>query len=193
LPSPACAGNRLVHLLRQYAKPFAGELPQPIEVHASVDREAVLLKDELRDRLQHLLRCADEEGRVVDALRPPALDELGLVGAVRAPGASLACDLRFDVVGPPDPQRLPAAVETAAYRIAVEVMTNALRHSQAQVCAVSIEVDSREVRVNVRDDGIGLDPTRAPTSACDQCMIALSKLAGDAASGRPTAVEPRLL
>jgi signal transduction histidine kinase len=104
----------------------------------------------------------DDVRRVVDALRPPALDELGLVGAVRAPGASLACDLRFDVVGPPDPQRLPAAVETAAYRIAVEVMTNALRHSQAQVCAVSIEVDSREVRVNVRDDGIGLDPTKSP-------------------------------
>ena len=96
--------------------------------------------------------------RVVDALRPPALDELGLVGAVRARASSLAGNLHFDVVGPPDRQRLPAAVETAAYRIVVEAMTNALRHSQGRHCAVSIDIDSREVRVDVRDDGVGLDP-----------------------------------
>jgi hypothetical protein len=77
------------------------------------------------------------------APRQPArrLDELGLVGAVRARASSLAGDLHFDVVGP------------AAYRIAVEAMTNALRHSQARHCLVSIGVDSREVRVDVRDDG----------------------------------------
>jgi signal transduction histidine kinase len=96
--------------------------------------------------------------RVVDALRPPALDELGLVGAVRARASSLAGDMHFDVVGPPDRQRLPAAVETAAYRIAAEAMTNAVRHSHGRHCVVSIEIDSEEVRVGVRDDGLGLDP-----------------------------------
>jgi signal transduction histidine kinase len=98
--------------------------------------------------------------RVVDALRPPALDELGLVGAVQARASSLAGDLHFDVVGPEDPVWLPAAVETAAYRITVEAMTNAVRHSQARHCAVSIAVDSREVRLDVRDDGVGMDPSR---------------------------------
>jgi signal transduction histidine kinase len=98
--------------------------------------------------------------RVVDALRPPALDELGLVGAVRARAASLSGDLYFEVVGPKDPPALPAAVETAAYRIAVEAMTNAVRHSQARRCAVTIGVDAREVRVDVRDDGVGMDPSR---------------------------------
>jgi signal transduction histidine kinase len=98
--------------------------------------------------------------RVVDALRPPALDELGLVGAVRARAASLSGDLDFDVVGPENPSRLLAAVETAAYRIAVEAMTNAVRHSRARHCAVSIYVDSRELRVDVRDDGVGMDPSR---------------------------------
>jgi signal transduction histidine kinase len=104
----------------------------------------------------------DDVRRVVDALRPPALDELGLVGAVRALAASLAGDVRFDVTGPADLQRLPAAVETAAYRITVEAMTNALRHSRAQNCAVSIAVDAQELRLDVRDDGVGLDPTRGP-------------------------------
>jgi signal transduction histidine kinase len=98
--------------------------------------------------------------RVVDALRPPALDELGLVGAVRARAESLSGDLDFDVVGPENPSRLPAVVETAAYRIAVEAMTNAVRHSQARHCAVSFDIDSREVRVDVRDDGVGMDPNR---------------------------------
>ena len=93
-------------------------------------------------------------------MRTPALDELGLVGAVRARASSLTGDLEFDVVGPADPPRLPAAVETAAYRIAVEAMTNAARHSEARHCAVSIDVDSQVLRIDVRDDGVGMDPTR---------------------------------
>ena len=69
--------------------------------------------------------------RVVDALRPPALDELGLVGAIRARAASLGGEMVFTVTGPEERTALPAAVETAAYRIAVEALTNALRHSEA--------------------------------------------------------------
>ena len=100
--------------------------------------------------------------RVVDALRPPALDELGLVGAIRARAASLAGDLEFTVSGPDQRPLLPAAVETAAYRIAVEALTNAARHSQAHRCEVGVEVSATEVRVTVSDDGIGLDPARPP-------------------------------
>lgn len=98
--------------------------------------------------------------RVVDALRPPALDELGLIGALRARTASLAGELEFTVTGPDQRPPLPAAVEIAAYRIAVEALTNAARHSQAHRCEVVVEVSVREVRVTVSDDGIGLDPAR---------------------------------
>jgi signal transduction histidine kinase len=100
--------------------------------------------------------------RVVDALRPPALDELGLVGAVRARAASLNGEIEIAVTGPEKPTALPAAVETAAYRIAVEALTNAARHSQARRCEVVVEVSPAEVRVEVADDGIGLDPARPP-------------------------------
>lgn len=100
--------------------------------------------------------------RVVDALRPPALDELGLVGAIRARAASLAGELEFTVAGPDQRPQLPAAVETAAYRIAVEALTNAARHSQAQRCDVEVDVSPDEVTVEVADDGIGLDPARPP-------------------------------
>jgi signal transduction histidine kinase len=100
--------------------------------------------------------------RVVDALRPPALDELGLVAAVRARAAALTADLAIEVIGPDDRTALPAAVETAAYRIAVEGMTNAVRHSGGTTCTVTIETGAREVRVEIRDDGGGLAESRTP-------------------------------
>ena len=85
-----------------------------------------------------------------------------LVGALRARTASLAGELEFTVTGPDYRPPLPAAVEIAAYRIAVEALTNAARHSQAQRCEVIVEVSATEVRVTVSDDGIGLDPARPP-------------------------------
>ncbi|GAA2313093.1 hypothetical protein GCM10010149_75200 [Nonomuraea roseoviolacea subsp. roseoviolacea] len=100
--------------------------------------------------------------RLVEALRPPALDELGLVGAVRSRAAALAGAMRIEVVGEDGLPPLPAAVETAAYRIAVEAITNAVRHSGATGCTAEIALTAGGVEVTVRDDGRGLDPERAP-------------------------------
>ncbi len=100
--------------------------------------------------------------RLVEALRPPALDELGLVGAVRARAASLAGDVIIDVSGPETTGPLPAAVETAAYRIVVEALTNVVRHSGARSCSVVIMISGEAVEVSVRDDGRGLDGDRSP-------------------------------
>jgi signal transduction histidine kinase len=100
--------------------------------------------------------------RLVEDLRPPALDELGLVGAVRSRAAALAGQLEIDVVGSEPPDPLPAAIETAAYRIVVEAMTNAVRHSGGTHCTVSILVGEDAVELSVRDDGNGLKPDRTP-------------------------------
>ncbi len=100
--------------------------------------------------------------RLVEDLRPPALDELGLVGAVRSRAAALAGQLQIDVVGSEPPVPLPAAIETAAYRIVVEAMTNAVRHSGGTHCTVSILVGEDAVELSVRDDGNGLKPDRTP-------------------------------
>lgn len=100
--------------------------------------------------------------RVVEALRPPALDELGLTAAVRTRAETLAGNVTFAVTGPDAAPPLPAVVETAAYRIAVEAITNVVRHSEARRCWVNIEVDSDQVRITVGDDGVGLDPARPP-------------------------------
>jgi two-component system NarL family sensor kinase len=100
--------------------------------------------------------------RLVEDLRPPALDELGLVGAVRSRAAALAGQLQIDVVGSEPPVPLPAAIETAAYRIVVEAMTNTVRHSGGTHCTVSILVGEKSVELSVRDDGNGLKPDRTP-------------------------------
>jgi signal transduction histidine kinase len=100
--------------------------------------------------------------RLVEALRPPALDELGLLGAVQSRAAALAGELEIDVNGSILPTPLPAAIETAAYRIAVEAMTNAVRHSDGTRCTVSILVGDEAVELSVRDDGGGLKPDRTP-------------------------------
>ena len=100
--------------------------------------------------------------RLVEALRPPALDELGLLGAVRSRATALAGDLTIDVTGNEPIGPLPAAVETAAYRIVVEAITNVVRHSGGTRCLVSISVENDALELSVRDDGGGLDPDRTP-------------------------------
>lgn len=86
-------------------------------------------------------------------MRPPALDELGLAGALRRQGEQLgAAGPMISVdVGEPLPV-LPAAVEVAAYRIAVEAMTNAVRHANASAVRLCVEVNG-ELEVAVTDDG----------------------------------------
>jgi signal transduction histidine kinase len=95
--------------------------------------------------------------RLVYALRPPALDELGLVGALREQAGRLgAADRpRVEVHGPEELPRLPAAVEVAAYRIALEAMTNSARHADARACVVRVALDG-DLELEVVDDGVGL-------------------------------------
>jgi signal transduction histidine kinase len=110
------------------------------------------LTDEVRGALA-------EVRRLVEGLRPPALDELGLVGALNMQAERLGPSPSFDVsAGEPLPE-LPAAVEVAAYRIAVEAMTNAARHAAAQQCRVTLEVAEDRpstLRLEITDDGDGL-------------------------------------
>ena len=82
--------------------------------------------------------------RLVYALRPPALDELGLVPAIREHAARYAGQgdgLRVTVEAPDRLSPLPAAVEVAAYRIALEALTNVARHAQAHTCAVRLALE----------------------------------------------------
>ena len=97
--------------------------------------------------------------RIVYALRPPALDDLGLLSAVQEQARKFSSnDLSIVVETPESLPILPAAVEVATYRIIQEALTNVTRHAQAQTCKVSLSVNGH-VDITVEDDGIGI---RAP-------------------------------
>ncbi|WP_433202185.1 sensor histidine kinase [Dactylosporangium sp. CS-047395] len=102
-------------------------------------------------------RAIDELRGIVYDLRPPALDDLGLVGAVRANAARLAEGSGLTVVVTPDDAGdLPAAVEVAAFRIAVEAISNVVRHARASTCTVTFErAGGPSLTVAVTDDDPG--------------------------------------
>ena len=99
-----------------------------------------------------------EVRRLVDDLRPPAIDEVGLVAAIRQRAAALTGDLTIEVTGPNPMPALPAAVEVAAFRIAAEAMTNVARHAGATRCRVAIGVNGT-FELTVADNGRGTDRT----------------------------------
>jgi signal transduction histidine kinase len=103
--------------------------------------------------------------RLIYDLRPAALDELGLVPALRhyllrrQQEQGLAISFRAD-----SEARLPAPVETALFRIAQEAVNNAIKHAGAQAVDVSVTRDRGGIRLTVADDGQGFDPL-APRSS----------------------------
>ena len=91
--------------------------------------------------------------RLVDDLRPPFLDELGLLGALREQAVRLTGSVSITIDAEELPP-IPAAVEVAAYRIASEAMTNVVRHSRAQNCTVRVRCKG-SLDLDVEDDGPG--------------------------------------
>lgn len=113
------------------------------------------------------LRSAIQEAvvdvrRIVEGLRPPALDELGLAGALEQLVASTGePGLRVAVEVAPLPA-IPAAVEVAVYRVVAEALANVTRHAGAREATVRVALgpDGSTVRVEVRDDGSGRAASR---------------------------------
>lgn len=104
-----------------------------------------------------------EVRQLVEGLRPPALDELGLVGSLRTWSSGLRAAGGVPVAvtfeGESQVAGLSAAGEAAAYRIAVEALTNVARHSGAHAATVRFEPDGDGWRLQVSDPGVGGDWT----------------------------------
>lgn len=101
--------------------------------------------------------------RLVYALRPPTLDEFGLLGSIREHAARLteSNGLKITVHAPDSFPPLPAAVEVAAYRIATEGMTNVVRHAQASKCCLTLDLTDA-LYLELVDDGVGIPPSSHP-------------------------------
>jgi two-component system, NarL family, sensor kinase len=126
---------------------------------AATDESLVRL---LRDLEAELADAIADIRRLVHELRPPVLDQLGLVEAVREHVRTLQTraadgpdDVSFEIVAPASRTPLPAPVELAAYRVALEAMTNVVRHARASRCRVIISQE-KELGITVEDDGRGV-------------------------------------
>lgn len=138
-------------------------------------QKAQALLDSLMTQAQE---ATGDVRRIVYDLRPPALDDLGLVGALQQSAARYETGglrLTVDAAGPlPE---LPAAVETAVFRIAQEAMTNVVRHARATTCTVRLFCAQGEIVLEVRDNGRGLSPNQSSgvgTQAMEERAVELN-------------------
>jgi signal transduction histidine kinase len=140
---------------------LAGALMKMEAARSRLDRspgEAASLLGELASDTR---RTIEEVRRLTYDLRPPALDQLGLVGALRERAAEFsearADGLEIGIEVPADLPPLTAAVEVAAYRIGLEALTNVARHSGARRSTLRLAVADGALEVEVTDDGCGID------------------------------------
>jgi signal transduction histidine kinase len=124
-----------------------------------VRTDAERAEELLQDIIAQAQTAIQDVRRLVYNLRPPALDELGLAGALQQHAAALSGQLQVTLYAPATMPPLPAAVEVAAYRIAQEALNNVVRHGRARNCALQILLN-HELQLEIRDDGAGI-PTGA--------------------------------
>jgi signal transduction histidine kinase len=113
------------------------------------------------DGLRYLTAQSIEELRRISMdLRPAALDNLGIVPALKwyaeQSASSSGLDIQFS--GPDKLERLPSETEVVLYRVAQEGINNAIRHADAQSIHVALSRNNRSVWLDVRDDGKGYNP-----------------------------------
>jgi signal transduction histidine kinase len=132
-----------------------------LTAHKLLAREDHPLASEMEEVAEQTQESLRDIRRLIHDLRPVALDELGLVPALREHLARCARehDLKIDLAADTGERLLPA-VETALFRIVQEAVNNVVRHAQADQVQVRLQRDAEYVELRVTDDGRGFDPQR---------------------------------
>ena len=158
--------RRLRRDLHDGLGPALGALSLRIETARNVypsapDRADALLASTVQD----VAGVLADVRRLVHGLRPPALDEVGLLGALEQQASRLRrseggqpLDVQVEATG--ELAGLPAAVEVAAYRIVSEALANVVRHAGASRVTVRLQA-GMALEIEVRDDGVGI-PLQTP-------------------------------
>ncbi len=139
------------------------------------DPDATDLIDELRDDVR---AATAEIRRLVYDLRPPMLDEFGLLGALRNLNI-VGDELERSIEAPATLPPLPAAVEVALYRIAAEALHNISRHAQATRCTIRIALNEEMLTLKVTDNGCGLPANYVPGIGHNSMYERASELGGN--------------
>ena len=136
--------------------------PLLVAVHLALKETArdtpPAVQRQLAEVSERLNQVEDQLRHLSHELRPPMLDEAGLVPALRflvdgvwaRKGLGVVLDNRLET-------RLPSAVETAVYRVVQEGLSNVCRHARATQAWVTVFVERGELHCIVRDDGKGMN------------------------------------
>jgi signal transduction histidine kinase/YHS domain-containing protein len=134
-------------------------------VQRLMERDPSQAAERLREMRTGMTTLVEELRAVIGALRPPALEELGLLPALellfqRNSGAAPAVSLT--VTGAP--RRLAPQSELALFRIAQEAWSNILRHAQARRVTVTLDYTRDWLLATIADDGVGFAPPAAKSA-----------------------------
>jgi signal transduction histidine kinase len=125
---------------------------------ATVPPEATELKARLGKTAEGLAGAVEDLQEISRGIHPAILSDGGLGPALKGLARRSSLPVKLDV-GPME--RLPQAVETAAYYVVAEALANAIKHASASVAHVGLDVRDRVLRVSIRDDGVGgADPAQ---------------------------------
>ena len=142
----------------------AGQYLAAIEMNLSGLKQAANLEESLArsvsDSLELANLCTAEIRTISYLLHPPLLDEMGLASALRwyVEGFSERSGIRVDLDVPKDFGRLARETETVLFRVVQQALANIHRHSGSQVARIHVEADAESVRVEICDDGRGIEP-----------------------------------
>jgi len=150
----------------------------------------------LADSIKLVEQAVERIRDVMAELRPPVLDDYGLLPALRwyAEQYTGRTKIRSVVL---EPQiaipRLPPSVETALFRICQETLTNISRHAEASQVSLSLDMVDGSPRLTIQDDGIGFDPSQADTGwglriMCERAEAVGGRLVVESSPGKGTKV-----
>lgn len=116
-------------------------------------------RDEIQLALDLVRRTVREGRRLISGLRPPILDDFGVVAAIKSliedqPAGILSVQFTVDVQF----ERLEPLLEAVLYRIAQEAITNVRRHSKSDRAEISLTQLNDRIQMKIRDWGVGFDP-----------------------------------
>jgi signal transduction histidine kinase len=129
-------------------------------------------------------------------IHPPVLADRGLLQAVEAQAARMPIEVAFYADPGLRGVRFPPEVETAAWYLLTEALTNAVKHSGASRVSITLRRDDRRLAIEVRDNGCGFDPATARglgmSSLADRASIVDGTLHIDSAPGRGTRLRAQI-
>ena len=156
--------HRIAHEIHDGLTQIAVSTHQHLQAFAA-DHPAgsVVGPGELEQALELAQRTVKEARRLIEGLRPAALDDFGLATSLRMQieelkkSEGLQISYEDDLGG----ERLPDQLETALYRVAQEALTNVRKHAQTTKAGIKLKRSAGKVYLEVSDEGRGFDPSAA--------------------------------